>query len=190
MPRKTRLHFTYLALYSGAFTINNAPTSLKDALDKYDIERANTKFGFPKDQVYPETINNNSNIENIPPPQPNTETKPTSCVARPPLIRKVPVSINGVLKASNAQQPPPAATDASKTSMLFSYTEGKAQPVASSRPVSSRGRLSTGVANSLVTPAAEQKHTRPSGTTAIVNNSTKRPRSHVNPYATTGRSMK
>jgi hypothetical protein len=200
MRQQILLLFTYLALYSGTFTINKAPTSLKDALDKYDIERANAKFGFSKDQVYPETINNNSNIENIPLPQPNTETKPISCVARPPLIRNVPVSINGVLKASNAQQPPPAATDASKTSMLFSYTEDTAQepskqPGASSRPISSRGRLSTGAANvgslPLVTPAVEQKHIRPNDTTtAIVNNNTKRPRSQVNPYAATTRIMK
>lgn len=39
------------ALYQGNFSINKAPTSLKDALDRTDIDRANTKFGFPKDQV-------------------------------------------------------------------------------------------------------------------------------------------
>ena len=38
------------ALYGGNFTKKNAPTTLKDALDKYEIERANSKFGFPKDQ--------------------------------------------------------------------------------------------------------------------------------------------
>ena len=37
------------SLYQGNFSINKAPTTLQDALDKYDIERANTKFGFPKD---------------------------------------------------------------------------------------------------------------------------------------------
>lgn len=40
------------ALYQGNFSINKAPTSLKDALDKYEIERANAKFGFPKDQTH------------------------------------------------------------------------------------------------------------------------------------------
>jgi hypothetical protein len=40
------------ALYSGNFSVKTAPTTLKNALDKYDIERANTKFGFAKDQVY------------------------------------------------------------------------------------------------------------------------------------------
>ena len=38
----------YPALYSGNFNINKAPVSLKDALDKYDIHRCNTKFGFNK----------------------------------------------------------------------------------------------------------------------------------------------
>ena len=38
------------ALYGGTFTKKNAPATLKDALDKYEIERANSKFGFPKDQ--------------------------------------------------------------------------------------------------------------------------------------------
>jgi hypothetical protein len=37
------------ALYDSAFNVNKAPTTLKEALDRYDIERANTKFGFPKD---------------------------------------------------------------------------------------------------------------------------------------------
>ena len=50
------------SLYQGNFSMNKAPTTLKDALDKYDIERANTKFGFPKDQVY-----KNTGVENIPP---------------------------------------------------------------------------------------------------------------------------
>lgn len=40
------------ALYDSGFTINKAPVTLKDALDRYDIERANTKFGFAKDQNY------------------------------------------------------------------------------------------------------------------------------------------
>jgi hypothetical protein len=44
------LYYT-LALYQGNFSIKTAPVTLKDALDKYDIERANTKFGFAKDQV-------------------------------------------------------------------------------------------------------------------------------------------
>ena len=36
------------SLYQGNFSINKAPTTLKDALDNYDIDRANSKFGFPK----------------------------------------------------------------------------------------------------------------------------------------------
>ena len=42
-----------LALYSGNFNINKAPVSLKDALDKYDIHRCNTKFGFNKQNASP-----------------------------------------------------------------------------------------------------------------------------------------
>lgn len=38
------------ALYSGNVTKKNAPGSLRDSLDKYEIERANAKFGFPMDQ--------------------------------------------------------------------------------------------------------------------------------------------
>lgn len=41
-----------VALYQGNFSISKAPTTLKDALDKYEIERANAKFGFPKDQTH------------------------------------------------------------------------------------------------------------------------------------------
>ena len=40
-------------MYQGNFSINKAPTTLKDALDRCDIDRANSKFGFPKDQVKP-----------------------------------------------------------------------------------------------------------------------------------------
>jgi len=36
------------SLYHGNFSINKAPVALKDALDKYDIHRSTTKFGFPK----------------------------------------------------------------------------------------------------------------------------------------------
>jgi len=37
-------------LYESSFSINKAPTTLKDALNNYDIERANSKFGFEKDR--------------------------------------------------------------------------------------------------------------------------------------------
>lgn len=43
--------FVLSALYQGNFSINSAPNSLKEALDQYDIQRAKTKFGFPKDRV-------------------------------------------------------------------------------------------------------------------------------------------
>ena len=42
----------FLALYQGK-NINSAPNTLKEALDQYDIERAKTKFGFPKDNAVP-----------------------------------------------------------------------------------------------------------------------------------------
>ena len=40
-----------VALYQGNFSINSAPNSLQEALDQYEIQRAKTKFGFPKDQA-------------------------------------------------------------------------------------------------------------------------------------------
>jgi hypothetical protein len=40
-----------IALYQGNFSIKSAPNSLKEALDQYDIQRAKTKFGFPKDRA-------------------------------------------------------------------------------------------------------------------------------------------
>lgn len=52
IPKLTCVHYS-LALYQGSFSLSKAPLSLKDALDQYDIERANTKFGFPKDQRRP-----------------------------------------------------------------------------------------------------------------------------------------
>jgi hypothetical protein len=50
----TNIH--HAALYSDNFSVKTAPTTLKNALDKYDIERANTKFGFAKDQVYNQNV--------------------------------------------------------------------------------------------------------------------------------------
>lgn len=39
------------SLYQGNFSVTNAPVSLKDALDAYDIDRANSKFGFNKEKA-------------------------------------------------------------------------------------------------------------------------------------------
>lgn len=69
-----------IALYQGNFTISKAPTTLKDALDKYDIERANAKFGFPKDQTHQQKA------------QAATALQPPS---RPPLQPPVPPSAAG-----------------------------------------------------------------------------------------------
>ncbi|KAL3938774.1 MAG: hypothetical protein SGBAC_006383 [Bacillariaceae sp.] len=38
------------SLYESSFSFKNAPKTLKEALDRHDIERCNAKFGFPKDQ--------------------------------------------------------------------------------------------------------------------------------------------
>ncbi|CAJ1954112.1 unnamed protein product [Cylindrotheca closterium] len=38
------------SLYESSFSIKNAPKTLKDALDRHDIERCKAKFGFPKDR--------------------------------------------------------------------------------------------------------------------------------------------
>jgi hypothetical protein len=37
-------------LYESKFSVNNAPRTLADALNQYDIERAKSKFGFEKDR--------------------------------------------------------------------------------------------------------------------------------------------
>ena len=42
-------------LYNDKFKAANAPLTLKDALNQYDIERANTKFGFEKDRNHNNT---------------------------------------------------------------------------------------------------------------------------------------
>lgn len=42
-------------LYNDKFKAANAPLTLKDALNQYDIERANTKFGFEKDRNHNST---------------------------------------------------------------------------------------------------------------------------------------
>lgn len=48
------------SLYQGNFNVNKAPRTLKEALDQAYIERANTKFGFPKDQSKDKVSNANS----------------------------------------------------------------------------------------------------------------------------------
>ena len=45
-----KLHSITSALYESSFNINNAPKTLQEALDRHDIERCKSKFGFPKDR--------------------------------------------------------------------------------------------------------------------------------------------
>lgn len=85
----------FSALYSGNFSVKTAPTTLKSALDKYDIERANAKFGFAKDQAY---NNNNNNSQNLPP------TNTTA--AKNPMAAPAPGhSSNGTFSASRNDTP-------------------------------------------------------------------------------------
>lgn len=51
------------SLYHDGFNANNAPGTLKESLDALDIERAKTRFGFPKDRdrVKVQVQNNNGN---------------------------------------------------------------------------------------------------------------------------------
>ncbi|EJK71977.1 hypothetical protein THAOC_06534, partial [Thalassiosira oceanica] len=49
------------SLYHDGFNANNAPGTLKESLDALDIERAKTRFGFPKDRVKAQVQNNNNN---------------------------------------------------------------------------------------------------------------------------------
>eukprot|EP00934_Nitzschia_sp_Nitz4_P009172 Nitzschia sp. Nitz4//scaffold3_size479765//143813//145277//NITZ4_000062-RA/size479765-processed-gene-0.70-mRNA-1//1//CDS//3329550644//9162//frame0 len=90
------------SLYQGAFTINKAPLTLKDALDKCDIERANTKFGF-KPAVTPMSTDRN------PEPVVSESTSSTTNVhigtpvpqekVVPPPAQVLPASSNVSLKA-------------------------------------------------------------------------------------------
>ena len=53
MKRAAR-HFgekTGNALYHSGFTANNAPMTLKDAFEQFDVQRAKTRFGFEKDRA-------------------------------------------------------------------------------------------------------------------------------------------
>ena len=49
------------SLYHDGFNANNAPGTLKESLDALDIERAKTRFGFPKDRVKAQVQNNVNN---------------------------------------------------------------------------------------------------------------------------------
>ena len=78
-------HSTLLAaLYDSAFSINKAPTTLKEALDRYDIDRANVKFGFAKDhkQTSP-AVGRDSSTNNVPGQRQPPETVPSGPVVNP-----------------------------------------------------------------------------------------------------------
>ena len=118
------------SLYQGNFSINKAPTTLKDALDNYDIDRANSKFGFPKDQIYKKSK------ENLQPAKPNLVQQQSSLQSTTN-VRAQPENVHG---------PTATKTDTSnqafaETLIPFSYTEN-ASSVSVQRPVSSRGRPS------------------------------------------------
>mmetsp|Transcript_61816 Transcript_61816/g.69226 ORF Transcript_61816/g.69226 Transcript_61816/m.69226 type:complete len:598 (-) Transcript_61816:165-1958(-) len=54
------------SLYHGNFSINKAPVALKDALDKYDIHRSTTKFGFQKNNKCTATTTTTNTVVNAP----------------------------------------------------------------------------------------------------------------------------
>lgn len=78
------------ALYSGNFSISKAPVSLKDALDKYDIHRCNTKFGFQQ----PSVTNTNA-------------TSATAKMANTPSVSSTSASFH---HPSTRSMPPPTAS--------------------------------------------------------------------------------
>lgn len=73
------------ALYSGNFSQSKAPVSLKDALDKYDIHRCNTKFGFQQ----PSVTNKTSATSKVA----NSSTSSTSASTSLPSVRSMPPPI-------------------------------------------------------------------------------------------------
>eukprot|EP00980_Cylindrotheca_fusiformis_P012938 scaffold3236_cov66-Cylindrotheca_fusiformis.AAC.4 len=170
------------------FTFNKAPTSLKEALDKYDIERANSKFGFPKDQA---KTNNTSTVnkENFPSPQSNTSAPPhpVSSIVVPRTTHHgsrndlLPVSTKSVLTDASSNRPSTSNTSSmdarskpnshsNTTSHHEKHTDGLVDYAA--RPTSSRGRGLTDTGDfPLVTPVAVH-HNNNNNTS---NNNNKRP---------------
>eukprot|EP00980_Cylindrotheca_fusiformis_P010826 scaffold2447_cov110-Cylindrotheca_fusiformis.AAC.8 len=111
-------------LYSGNFSVKNAPTSLKSALDKYDIERAHSKFGFAKDQTY-NNNNHSHNAQNVPP------TSTTMKMANP--ISSYPSSSHdsSTTSTTSARVPFVATTNPSSTSNINENATASAKTASS-----------------------------------------------------------
>ena len=99
------------SLYQGDFTINKAPNSLKQALDQYAIDRANSKFG-----IQTQNWNQNWNTALITSPVVKTVIKtasPQNVRVEPikePIKQATPVqnSLSNVYQKKTAMPPPPA----------------------------------------------------------------------------------
>lgn len=106
------------SLYQGSFTFNKAPMTLKQALDQYDINRANTKFGVQTNPVNPVGMKSEALIKsetsNVPPADPHTTN------VGPP---KQPLSAqrhvaNGYPKMTTSMPPPSAQTSQERATTL------------------------------------------------------------------------
>ena len=122
------------SLYQGNFSINKAPTTLKDALDNYDIERANSKFGFPKDQIY------KTSKENLQPAKPKVVQQQSSLQSTTN-VRAQPENVHGPSATKTDTSNQSFSQAFADTMIPFSYTE-KESSISVQRPVSSRGRPS------------------------------------------------
>jgi hypothetical protein len=123
------------SLYHDGFNANNAPSTLKDALDALDIDRAKSRFGFEKDAQKAGTTSvaalpvpsNQPASENTAQPSPASQeqTKPTNIVAynssskphgqptpRTQYVGNVVMEHSKMLNASTANitKPPPHVT--------------------------------------------------------------------------------
>lgn len=136
-----------LALYQGK-NINSAPNTLKEALDQYDIERAKTKFGFPKDIAVPTKSTSELaesvglSVGTIPasaikassgylmnplplkvnqPPVPAFNATPVSVNGSKPIVSQTPSATKHVGNgmALDTKQPPPTPTQGLHSSSLF-----------------------------------------------------------------------
>jgi hypothetical protein len=128
----------FVALYQGNFSINKAPATLKDALDTYEIERAKSKFGFPKDQLLQQqqqqqqaaaaaaaaATNNGGGAETFKHSPSNSTSNPTSAKKTPPQMNNH-VPNNGTGSTTNTKQEMPAHPYPDRTSSTNGYVPSR-----------------------------------------------------------------
>jgi DNA recombination protein Rad52 len=114
------------SLYQGGFTFNKAPMTLKQALDQYDINRANTKFGVQPNPANPVGMKSEAVVKSETPPVPPANQHTTN--AGPP---KQPVSAQK--HAANAypkKTMPPATAQTYQERAIISNVTTASRPLA------------------------------------------------------------